>query len=333
MAIGSLKRINSGILPMLLVFALLLVSLWLMSDATHNSERFGELYSLLLLVNAIGLVVVGAFVVANIIWLVRQQRKQAAGAKLTARLVVMFVVLSVVPVSIVYYFSVQFLQRGIDSWFDVRIEQALEDSLDLSRTALDVRLRDVLRLTEGMADEIAESPSATIALNLYDIRVRSGAAELTLLGSDGRIIASSSANPTDIVPYQPSGDMLQTLYDGRNYIGLVPVSESGLHAIALVPVKSSRGDGEIYTFLAMFTVSERLSELADSVQSAFGHYKELVYLRKPLKFSYTVTLSIVLVLSLLAAIWAAFLSARRLVAPIKDMAKATRAIAEGDYSK
>ena len=333
MATGTLKRLNFGILPMLLVFALLLVSLWFMSDATHNSERFGELYSLLLLVNAIGLVVVGAFVVANTIWLVKQQRKQAAGAKLTARLVVMFVVLSVVPVSIVYYFSVQFLQRGIDSWFDVRIEQALEDSLDLSRTALDVRLRDVLRLTEGMADEIAESPSATIALNLYDIRVRSGAAELTLFGSDGRIIASSSADPTDIVPYRPSGDMLQTLYNGRNYIGLVPVGESGLHAIALVPVESSRVDGEMYAFLALFTVSERLSELADSVQSAFGHYKELVYLRKPLKFSYTVTLSIVLVLSLLAAIWAAFLAARRLVAPIKDMAKATRAIAEGDYSK
>ena len=331
MAPGAMKRF--GILPMLMMFALLLVSLSFLSNATHNSERFGELYSWLLLANALGLVVLGALVVANILWLLKQQRKQAVGAKLTTRLVVMFVVLSVVPVSIVYYFSLQFLQRGIDSWFDVRIEQALEDALDLSRTALDVRLRDVLRLSESMADEVAESPTATIPLNLYDIRVRSGAAELTLLGSDGRIIASSSADPTDIVPYRPSGEMLQALRDGRHYIGLDPVGETGLYAIALVPVVSSREDGEIFALLTLFPVSERLSDLADSVQSAFVHYKELAYMRKPLKFSYTLTLSLILVLSLLAAIWAAFHSARQLVAPVKDMAEATRAIAEGDYSK
>ncbi len=333
MATGSIKRIGFGLLPMLLLFALLLVSLAYMSDATHNSQRFGELYSWLLLINALGLVVLGALVVANIIWLLSQQRKKAAGAKLMTRLVITFVILSVVPVSIVYYFSLQFLHRGIDSWFDVRIEQALEDALDLSRTALDVRLRDVLRVTESVADEIAESPAATLSLNLYDLRVRSGAAELTLLGSDSRIIASSSIDPTDIIPHQPSSEMLQVLRDGKHYIGLDPVGETGLFARALVPVLSSRQDNEVYILQALFTVSERLSVLAESVQSAFGHYKELAYLRTPLKFSYTLTLSIVLVLSLLAAIWAAFHSARRLVAPVSDMAEATRAIAEGDYSK
>jgi len=333
MAAEPLKRTGFGVLPMLLLFALLLASLTLMSDATHNSERFGELYSWLLLINAMGLVVLGALVVANIIWLISQQRKKAVGAKLTTRLVITFVVLSMVPVSIVYYFSLQFLHRGIDSWFDVRIEQALDDALDLSRTALDVRLRDVLRVTESVADEIAQSPSTTLSLNLYDLRVRSGAAELTLLGSDNRIIASSSIDPTVIVPHRPSNDMLQVVRNGKHYIGLDPVGESGLFARALVPVLSSRQDSEVYILQALFTVSERLSTLAEGVQSAYGHYKELAYLRTPLKFSYTLTLSIVLVLSLLAAIWAAFHSARRLVAPVTDMAEATRAIAEGDYSK
>lgn len=333
MAADTIKRSGMSLLPMLLMFALLLVSLTLMSDATHNSERFGELYSWLLLINAMGLVVLGALVFSNIIWLISQQRRKAPGAKLTTRLVITFVVLSVVPVTIVYYFSLQFLQRGIDSWFDVRIEQALDDALDLSRTALDVRLRDVLRVTESVANEVAESPAATLALTLYDLRVRSGAAELTLLGSDNRIIASSSADPTVILPHQPSSEILQVLHEGKHYIGLDPVGDAGLFARALVPVLSSRQDSEVYILQAMFTVSERLSGLAESVQSAYGHYKELAYLRTPLKFSYTLTLSIVLVLSLLAAIWAAFHSARRLVAPVTDMAEATRAIAEGDYSK
>jgi nitrogen fixation/metabolism regulation signal transduction histidine kinase len=192
MAAGSITRVGFGILPMLVLFVLLLVSLSLLSDATHNSERFGQMYSMLLLINAAGLVFLGALVIANIIGLIRQQRMKAPGARMTSRLVVMFVVLAVVPVSVVYYFSLQFLQRGIDSWFDVRIEQGLDDALDLSRAALDVRLRDVLNLTIRMAEDLSEASPATLSLTLYDHRVRSGAAELTLIGGDGRIVAYRS---------------------------------------------------------------------------------------------------------------------------------------------
>jgi nitrogen fixation/metabolism regulation signal transduction histidine kinase len=318
---------------MLGMFVLLLVSLSFMSDATHNSERFGQMYSLLLFINAAGLVILGALVVANIIKLLRQQRMKVPGARMTRRLVVMFIVLAVAPVSVVYYFSLQFLQRGIDSWFDVSIEQGLHDALDLSQAALDVRLHEVLKLTASMADELSDSPQATLALALYDLRVRSAAQELTLIGGDGRIVASSSADPSSIVPNQPPSEVLMLLRNRQHYIGLDPVGEGGLFARALVPVLSSRADSEVYTLQALYEVSERFSLMAEGVQSAFTRYKELSYLRKPLKFSYILTLSIVLVLSLLAAIWAAFHSARRLVAPVRDLAAATHAIAEGDYSK
>ena len=333
MAAGSITRIGFGVLPMLVLFVLLLVSLSLLSDATHNSERFGQMYSMLLLINAAGLVFLGALVIANIIGLIRQQRMKAPGARMTSRLVVMFVVLAVVPVSVVYYFSLQFLQRGIDSWFDVRIEQGLDDALDLSRAALDVRLRDVLNLTIRMAEDLSEASPATLSLTLYDHRVRSGAAELTLIGGDGRIVASSSSDLTSIIPDQPPGEMMLLMRNRRHYIGLDPIGDSGLFARALVPVLSSTSDSEVYTLQAMYEVSERFSLLADGVQSAYTRYKELSYLRTPLKFSYSLTLSIVLVLSLLAAIWAAFHSARRLVAPVRDLAEATHAVAEGDYSK
>ena len=333
MAPGAITRVGFGVLPMLVLFALLLVSLTLLSDATHNSERFGQMYSMLLLVNAAGLVFLAALVMVNIIGLIRQHRTNVPGARMTSRLVVMFVVLTVVPVSIVYYFSLQFLQRGIDSWFDVRIEQGLEDALDLSHAALDVRLADILNLTVRMAEDLSDAAPATLSLTLYDHRVRSGAAELTLLGGDGRIVASSSSDITDIIPDQPASEMMMLMRNRKHYIGLDPIGDSGLYARALVPVLSSRSDSEVYTLQALYEVSERFSLLAESVQSAYTRYKELSYLRTPLKFSYSLTLSIVLVLSLLAAIWAAFHSARRLVAPVRDLADATHAVAEGDYSK
>ncbi|MDX1698019.1 MAG: HAMP domain-containing protein, partial [Thiohalobacterales bacterium] len=333
MATGTVKRIGFGMIPMLGLFALLLVSLYLMSDATHNSERFGQMYSLLLGINAIGLLVLGALVIANIIALVRQHRRHAAGARMTSRLVIMFVILSFAPVLVVYYFSLQSIQRGIDSWFDVRIEQGLGDALDLSRAALDVRLSDVLEVTVRMAEEISQASPTTVPLTLYDLRVRGGAVELTLIGADGRIVASSSAELTRLMPSQPPGEILLLLQNRQHYIGLDPVAEGGLFARALVPVLSARADGEIYTLQALYEVSERFSELAGGVQSAYTHYNELAYLRKPLKFSYSLTLSIVLVLSLLAAIWAAFHSARRLAAPVSDLAEATRAVADGDLTR
>lgn len=322
-----------GIWPMLLLFAILLVSLSLMSDATHNSERFGKLYSWLLLLNALGLVVLIGLIGSNLYWLVSQYRARAPGAKLTSRLVFTFVILAVVPVAVVYYFSLQFLQEGIDSWFDVQVEEALDDALELSRSALDVRLNELLKLTERVADELAEVSPALLPIGLYDKRVQSGAVELTLLGMDGRIVASSSVEGTNVVPQRPPDKILLSLGQGRSYVGLDAIGESGLYVRAVVPVLNSKPGSEPLTLQAVYQVPERLGMLADQIEEQVIRYRKLAYLRKPLKYSYILTLSLVLVLSLLSAVWAAFYAARRLVEPIGILAEGTRAVAEGDYSK
>ncbi|MEA2080498.1 MAG: ATP-binding protein [Pseudomonadota bacterium] len=335
MALTAVKSSSLGIWPMLLLFCILLVSLSLMSDATHNSERFGQLYSWLLLINALGLIVLVGMIGTNLYWLVSQYRARAAGAKLTSRLVVTFVILAVVPVAIVYYFSLQFLQRGIDSWFDVQIEEALNDALELSRGSLDVRLGDLLKLTEKISEEVSEMSPALIPIGLYDLRVLSGAVELSVFGLDGRIIASSSAEGTDIVPSRPTQNVLMSLAQGRSYVGLDPIGDAGLHVRTAVPVPVpvTKSATEPLTLQALYRIPGRLSILADNVESQIVRYKKLAYLRTPLKYSYILTLSLVLVLSLLSAVWAAFFSARRLVEPIGILADGTRAVAEGDYSK
>lgn len=318
---------------MVALFILLLVSLALMSDATHQSERFGRMYSWLLLINAMGLVVLTTLIGANLFWLVRQHRAGAAGARLTTRMVARFVLLAVLPVSVVYYFSLQFLHRGIDSWFDVRIEQALGDALELSRTTFDVRLRNSLRITNRLAGELTEVHAAVAPLSLYDLRIRSGATELTLFGANGRIIAVSSVEARNIVPNRPSENLLQQVRRGQSYVGLDPIGEGGLYVRAVVVVAPAGPRAELRILQALYDVPKRLSTLAANVQDAFIRYKELAYLRQPLKYSYTLTLSLVLVLSLLSAVWAAFFSARRLMAPIRELAEGTRAVADGNYDR
>ncbi len=333
MLLDALKRLTSGPRPVALLFVLLLASFYLMSGATQNTALFGRLYSLLLAVNILALLLLLALIGRNLVHLLQQYREHAPGSRLTLRLVVMFVLLALAPVSVVYYFSLQFLHRGIDSWFDLRVEKSLEDALELGRASLDGRLRELLRQTRQAAGELGPVPDGTAALKLNELRQNSEAAEMTLLTLRGRPIASASMDPSAIIPAMPSEAVLQQLRQGLDYARLEPLGDAGMHVRVAVTLPSLEPGAESRVLHALFPVAERLSQLADSVQEAYSQYKELAFLRQPLKYSFTLTLSLILLLSLLTAVWAAFFSARRLVAPIRDLAEGTRAVAEGDYDK
>jgi len=331
MADRTIKRFVTGIGPILAFVLLLLVSLVLMSNATQGSAHFGQLYSVLLIINTLGLIALAGLIAWNLYTLLGQVRRGRAGARLTVRMVAIFVILSVTPVLVVYYFSLQFLHRGIDSWFDVRIERALDDALELSRTALGVRMRELLSHTEVVAGDLVDISKDQVAIALDDNRRLSGASEFTLIGAKGHIIASSSRDPTLVVPNRPSDAILVQLRQSGSYIGLDPIGDTGLHVRVVVSLPENVPTNEPRILQALYPVAERTSTLAETVQSTYAKYRELAYLRKPLKTSFTLTLSLVLLLSLLAAVWAAFYSARRMVAPLRDLAEGTQAVADGDY--
>jgi nitrogen fixation/metabolism regulation signal transduction histidine kinase len=137
-----LKRISDSFFPVLAMGLFLVLSLSLLSAATENSLQFGRLHLVLVVINALGLIVLVGLIGVNFIRMIRNYRRNVVGSRLTARLVIVFVILAVAPVSVVYYFSLGFLQRGIDSWFNVRVEGAMEDALELSRASLDLRIRE-----------------------------------------------------------------------------------------------------------------------------------------------------------------------------------------------
>ena len=326
-----MSRFGEGAGPIVALGLVLLGSTYLMSSATQGSAWFGELYSALLVINAAALLGLGGLIAWNLYRLLRQAREGRPGAKLTVRMVIVFVALSVTPVTVVYYFSLQFLHRGIDSWFDVRIGEALDDALELSRTALGVRMRELLAQTARMASDFEPLTADAATQALDDARRLSGASELTLIGANGRIVGSSNADPTAVVPSPPSDAvMLQTRKSG-DYIGLDVIGDSGLHVQIVVSVPSPEATGEPRLLQALFPVTERMNTLADSVESASATYRELSYLRKPLKLSFTLTLSIILLVGLFMAVYAAFHSARRMVAPLRDLSEGTKAVAGGNY--
>ena len=331
----------------------LLGSLVLMSATIQNSARFGALYSVLLLSNTAGLLAFVALISINVRRLARQLRARAPGARLTLRMLVIFVALAVLPVTVLYGFSLDFLKRGIDSWFDVRIGQALEGALELGREALDLRMRELLSQTEAMAEEIAQGASERTTLNLDALRdpdsivvasawtpgasvldalrARSGADELTLLSSDGQPLATSS-RITDLIPHIPTEAMLIQVRQGRSYIGLDPLRDGTLFVRVAVNVNVAPAAGTRRVLHALYPISPRINTLAATVEDAYAKYHELDYLRDKLKLSFAMTLTMVLMFSIVTAVWAAFYSARRLAAPIRDLATGTAAVAAGDYA-
>ncbi len=234
------------------------------------------------------------------------------------------------PVAVVYYFSLKFLHEGIDSWFDVRIENALDDAIELSRTALGVRMRDHLKQSELLAAELVDVDDANAASALDDARRLSGAFEVTLIGARGQIIASSNEDPSTVVPNRPQESVLLQVRQGQSYIGLDPVGDDGLFIRVVVRLGSAIATADTRLLQALFPVAEKTGKLADSVESSHAKYRELAFLRRPLKASFTLTLSLALVLTVLAAIWAALVTARRVVAPLRELAEGTRAVAAGD---
>ena len=307
---------------------LVLVALFLLSRTAQNSDDFDRLHNVILSINIAGVVVLFIFLIGNLTRLLREYRTHVPGAKLKARIVGMFVGLAVLPLLVVFYFSMQFINRGIDTWFDVEVEEGLENALKLSRAALEMQMRQHLYSTQQIAQRLRDTSERQLVFELSMLRRESGASDITIYGSNNRIIATSSDNAAAALPRPLAEEVVLQMQQNRPYVMLDPED----YEIRTAVLYETRGRAEpVGVIQAHFPVTERLARMANSVDRSYSEYQQLVYLRQPLKSTFTFTLTVVLLLSLLAAIYGAFVLSRRLVAPIQDLVAGTRAVAAGDF--
>ena len=307
---------------------LVLVALFLLSRTAQNSDDFDRLHNVILAINIAGVLVLFIFLVGNLARLFREYRTHVPGAKLKARMVGMFVGLAVLPLLVVFYFSMQFINRGIDTWFNVEVGEGLENALALSRAALEMQMRQHLYATQQISQRLGDVSERQLIFELSMLRRESGASEITIYGANNKILATSSDNSAGSLPRPLAEEVLLQMQQNRPYVALDPDD----FEIRTAVLFSYRGRSEPLGVLqAHFPVTERLARMANSVETSYAEYQELVFLRAPLKSTFSLTLTVVLMLSLLAAIYGAFIFSRRLVAPIQDLVAGTRAVAEGDF--
>ena len=308
--------------------ALVLGALAALALTAQNSAQFGRLQPWILLVSVAGVAVFAVLLARKITQLVRAYRAHIPGSRLTARTVSVFGLLVILPLLTVYVFSLEFLNRGIDSWFRVEIKQGLNDALVLSRAALDLRMREHAERTEIYAQRLSGLSEVEAIISLDDERRASGAAEIVLYGEHERIVAASSSGAVEVLPERPPSDLVRQVREGRPFVMLEPLNEGEYVIRTAAPLP---GGSERRYLVATYEVPPQLAALADAVQRAYSQYGDLAALREPLKYSFRLTLTMVLLVTMLAAIYGAIFSAQILFKPVQDLMEGTRAVAKGDF--
>ena len=328
MVIKPVKYLGTRMLLALLLLSALLFSLHLMSNAVQNSATLSRLYVPLLILNSAGLLILVFLIGISLKRLLLAYRKNRPGARLTLRMVILFTLLSLLPVGVVYFYSMQFLLRGIDSWFDVEIDKAMENSLSLGKASLDLQKRQLLQQTNQLKRQVIEQGADGLLVRISGFRSAVNATELTVLDQNGRVLASSNVNPGVLVADVPDIGILQQARSLGSYVGLVNYGGDQLLHVRVIVADLATSQ----YLQALYPTTERVSGLSSEVQDAYEQYQQLSYLRKSLKQSFSLTLLLVLLFSFFSAVWAAIYSARRLLSPIVDLGEATKAVAEGDYT-
>jgi nitrogen fixation/metabolism regulation signal transduction histidine kinase len=318
-----------------------LIALWvlvsgglllLLALSVQNSVQYSKLQAWILLVNAIAVVTVSVLLARKIIELVRAFRAQVPGSRLTARTVAIFGSLVIAPLIIVYLFSLEFLNRGIDSWFKVEIKQGLTDALELSKAAMDVRMREYARSTELFATKLADSPATNWAIATDTQRIESGALEVVVYGALGQVLASSSGESTSAsLPRYATPEIIRAIANGNTYWSLEPLSEGDYLINTAAPIAATPGPSEGRFVVALYPVPPQLARLSEAVQRSYSQHGELSAQREPVKNSFRMTLTLVLLLAMLTAIYGAIYSAEKLTRPVQDLIAGTRAVGKGDF--
>jgi len=320
-----------------------LALLGLLAWSTGNASRFARYYDTLLVLNGIFALALFVWVTALTVRLARQIRRRQFGARLTARFALACTLIGVVPGALIYTLSVQFMSRSIESWFNVRVDSALEAGLNLGRAALDSQLADLDARARGMASELNGLNDADIPVTLTRLRENNGVKEAMVFAGGGRLVAFSTNQYGQLLPATPPASVLNQLRMARNYAAAEaddpaqPGSDEGLHLRVVVPLAApTRMDllgavAEPRWLQLVQPVPEQIAHNANRVQEGFRDYQELALSRSGLRKLYGITLTLALLLSVFSAIAVALSLSKRLVRPLLRLAAGTQAVGVGDY--
>ncbi len=249
---------------------LALAALFLLTQTVQKSDDFDRLQDVILAINIAGGVLLLALLIGNLARLAKDYRQNVPGAKLKARMVGMFVGLAVLPLIVVFYFSMQFINRGIDSWFNVEVEEGLDNALTLSRAALEIQMRRNLQSTQVVAQRLSLVSDRQLVFELSMLRRESGASEMTLYGNNNTVLATSSDSATASLPKALTEEVVLQMQQNRPFVSLESLASGGVEVRTAVVFTHRAGRvQEPRVIQGYYPVTDRLAEMVNSVESSY----------------------------------------------------------------
>lgn len=305
--------------------------LYLLSSASANTALFSHHYSSLLILT--GVLALGlCALVGYQLWQLRIKLKQQVfGAKLMLRLTMFFCLIAILPGLLMYAVSVQFLGKSIESWFDIRVEKALEGGLNLGRNSLETGLKELGKKGKLLSLILAEQTPDRYAASLVRLVDKAEAQEAAIFNLEGRLLVSSKPGKKSLQSI-PDQQMLREAMQEGIFSSVDALPDNHLVLRILVPISGGHSPGERRILQILQPVPQQFSTDAETVQAVYRDYQELTLSRLGLKRLYGITLTLSLLIVLLSAVSAAFFLSGRLSSPLAALAEGTRAVAQGNFS-
>ncbi len=327
--------IGVGVTLMLLLGLVLLV---LLTQATGNRALYDRNYDRLYMVN----MVVAGLLLVGLVWgasrLMIRLRQGQFGSRLLVKLAAIFALVGLVPGVLIYVVSYQFVSRSIESWFDVKVEGALVAGLNLGRVTLDTLTGDLAKQSRVAAQQLVDVQEASAAIALDRVRTQMDASEAVLWALDGRLIASAGPSRFAVRPERPTSAQLKQV---RSKLSLeivegldenTGISNGRIKVLTLVPQNSFNLKDDPWVLQISQELPATLVANALDVQSANREYQERALAREGLRKMYIGTLTLSLIMAVLAAVLIAMLLGNQLARPLLLLALGMRQVAAGDLS-
>jgi len=309
------------------------VFLFLLATASANTELFARNYNVLLALNG-AMVALLMVLVGYQLWRLRRNLKAGVfGSRLAIRLVLLFSLVAVVPGALLYGVSVQFLGRSIESWFDVRVDRALEGGLNLGRSALDSLLKETTNKATQLALTLQESEPGGMATRLSRMSEQTGVYEAALFSTSGAVLAVAGVSGSTLAPQPPPAEALRRARLQQTYSKIEQTADQGLMSRVVVPVNGADPNEPLRLLQVVEPVSKQLQADTEKVQAGYNDYQEISFSRAALKRLYALTLTLTLLLALFSALGFAVVLSEQFSRPLGLLAEGTRAVAQGDFSR
>lgn len=346
LALGAVAMVVIGI-----------VLLALLTLSTANRELYERNYNLLLGINlsvALLLLLVIVWIVVRLLVRLRQGK---FGSRLLVKLAAIFALVGLAPGLLIYVVSYQFVSRSIESWFDVKVEGALDAGLNLGRNSLDAMATDLANKTRVSAGLLAAQSDGLATLSLERVREQLGAKDVVLWSGSGQLLGSAGESRFDIALERPSASQMRaakaqrlvTVIEGLDDVGNATPSatpngtpaippnvatspRARVKVLALVAPASLALDSEPRFLSVTQALPNTLVANAIAVQEAYSEYQERALARQGLKRMYIGTLTLSLFLAVFGAVLLAVLLGSQLARPLLLLAAGVREVAAGDLS-